>query len=61
MRDRPAARDAIHALFAEVLAGAGARAVDVAGVGAVREARALEAVSEALGDRRAPTRPAAPS
>ena len=60
VRDRPAAREAIHGLFVEALAAAGARAVDVSGSGAAREARAVEAVAEALGERRYATRPAAP-
>ncbi|HEY3350358.1 MAG TPA: ATP-binding protein [Thermoanaerobaculia bacterium] len=61
VRDRPGARDAIHALFEEALAAAGARTVRVSGAGAVRAIRASEAVTEALGDRRASTRPGAPS
>jgi NadR type nicotinamide-nucleotide adenylyltransferase len=49
VRDRPAAREEIHALFAEALAVSGARVVDVAGVGSGREALAAAAVREALG------------
>lgn len=49
VRDRPSARDAVHALFAAALAAAGARTVDVSGLGAAREARAADAVAEALG------------
>jgi NadR type nicotinamide-nucleotide adenylyltransferase len=49
VRDRPAARDAVHALFAEALAAAGARAVEVSGLGAAREERAARAVADALG------------
>ncbi|MDL2718189.1 MAG: ATP-binding protein [Acidobacteriota bacterium] len=48
MRDRPAARDEIHALFAAVLAAAGARVVDVTGRGSEREEMAAAAVAEAL-------------
>lgn len=44
VRDRPAAREAMHALFRAVLAEFGARVVDVAGVGAVRERSALAAM-----------------
>ncbi len=61
VRDRPAAREAVHALFVEALHAAGARAVVVSGAGTTREARAAEAVSEALGERRSATRPGAPS
>jgi len=49
VRDRPAAREEIHALFVAALAAAGARTIGVSGVGAAREARAAEAVAEALG------------
>jgi NadR type nicotinamide-nucleotide adenylyltransferase len=48
VRDRPEAREEIHALFATALAEAGLRAVDVAGRGAAREALAAAAVTEAL-------------
>lgn len=61
VRDRPGARDAVHALFAEALAAAGVRVAGISGAGAVREARAVEAVAEALRDRRASTRPGGPS
>jgi len=49
VRDRPQAREEIHALFAAALADAGARVVDVTGQGAGREARAEAAVAELLG------------
>ncbi len=48
VRDRPAAREEIHALFAAALAAAGARAVDVTGLGAAREALAAAAVDAFL-------------
>lgn len=48
VRDRPAAREEIHALFAAALAAAGARVADVSGVGATREERATEAVDAFL-------------
>lgn len=48
VRDRPAAREAIHALFAEALAASGARVVDVSGRGSAREAVAAAAVAELL-------------
>jgi NadR type nicotinamide-nucleotide adenylyltransferase len=48
VRDRPAARDAIHAFFAAALAAAGAKVVDVIGHGSEREALAAAAVSELL-------------
>jgi len=50
VRDRPEAREEIHALFASALEEAGVRVVDVAGRGAAREALATAAVAEALGD-----------
>jgi NadR type nicotinamide-nucleotide adenylyltransferase len=49
VRDRPAAREEIHALFAAALAAAGARVAHVSGLGAAREACAEAAVSELLG------------
>jgi NadR type nicotinamide-nucleotide adenylyltransferase len=51
VRDRPQAREEIHALFAAALADAGARVADVAGRGAEREARAEAAVAELLASR----------
>jgi len=48
VRDRPAARDEIHALFVAVLAAAGAKVVGVTGRGSEREALAAAAVSELL-------------
>ena len=60
VRDRPAAREEIHALFAAALAAAGARVVDVTGSGEVRETLAAAAVADLLGAR-APTRRGAPS
>ena len=48
VRDRPQAREEIHALFAAALADAGARVVDVTGQGVGREARAEAAVAELL-------------
>lgn len=48
VRDRPAAREEIHALFAATLAAAGARVVDVAGGGGAREALAAGAVDAFL-------------
>ena len=47
VRDRPAARAEIHALFAEALRQAGARVADVSGSGEARTRRAVTAV-EAL-------------
>jgi len=44
VRDRPAARGEIHALFAAALAASGARVVDVGGGGSAREALAAGAV-----------------
>ena len=49
VRDRPEAREEIHALFAAALAAAGARVVHVSGLGAAREACAEAACSELLG------------
>jgi NadR type nicotinamide-nucleotide adenylyltransferase len=51
VRDRPQAREEIHALFAAALADAGARVIDVTGQGAEREARAETAVAELLAPR----------
>jgi NadR type nicotinamide-nucleotide adenylyltransferase len=48
VRDRPAARAEIHALFAEALARTGARVVDVTEAGAERTARAAMAVEGLL-------------
>lgn len=48
VRDRPRARDEIHALFSAALVDAGARVVEVAGLGAGREARAGTAVADLL-------------
>jgi NadR type nicotinamide-nucleotide adenylyltransferase len=48
VRDRPAARGEIHALFAAALAAAGARVVDVGGGGRAREALAAGAVDAFL-------------
>jgi NadR type nicotinamide-nucleotide adenylyltransferase len=48
VRDRPAARGEIHALFAAALAAAGAKVVGVTGHGSEREALAAAAVSELL-------------
>jgi len=48
VRDRPAARAEIHALFAEALARAGARVVPVEGRGAEREDRAEDSVRRLL-------------
>jgi NadR type nicotinamide-nucleotide adenylyltransferase len=48
VRDRPAAREELHALFAAALAAAGARVVDVAGGGGAREALATGAVEALL-------------
>jgi len=45
VRDRPAAREEIHALFAAALSAAGARVADVTGLGPVREALAVAAVT----------------
>jgi nicotinamide riboside kinase len=49
VRDRPAAREEIHALFAAALSAAGARIAHVTGVGAAREAVAAAAVTDLLG------------
>ena len=49
VRDRPAAREEIHALFAAALSAAGARIAYVTGVGAAREAVAAAAVTDLLG------------
>ena len=51
VRDRPQAREEIHALFAAALADAGARVIDIAGQGAEREARAETAVAALLAPR----------
>jgi NadR type nicotinamide-nucleotide adenylyltransferase len=51
VRDRPQAREEIHALFAAALADAGARVIDVTGQGAEREARAETAVAALLAPR----------
>ena len=48
VRDRPAAREEIHVLFAEALRLAGARVVDVSGRGSAREALAAAAVATLL-------------
>lgn len=48
VRDRPAAREEIHALFLAALAASGARVAQVAGVGAERTARAAKAVEGLL-------------
>lgn len=48
VRDRPAARAEIHALFAEALARTGARVVDVTRTGEGRETRAASAVAELI-------------
>jgi NadR type nicotinamide-nucleotide adenylyltransferase len=48
VRDRPAAREAIHGLFADLLAAAGARVEHVKGAGPERPARAAEAVAALL-------------
>lgn len=48
VRDRPAARDEIHALFAAALAAADARVKDVTGAGGAREVLAAAAVAELL-------------
>jgi NadR type nicotinamide-nucleotide adenylyltransferase len=49
VRDRPAAREEIHALFAAALAAAGARVAPVAGPGPGREAVAAGAVEALVG------------
>ncbi|MCM3875234.1 MAG: ATP-binding protein [Thermoanaerobaculia bacterium] len=49
VRDRPAARAEIHALFTEALARTGTPVVDVTGTGEGRETRAGSAVAELLG------------
>jgi NadR type nicotinamide-nucleotide adenylyltransferase len=49
VRDRPAAREEIHDLFAAALSAAGAQIADVTGIGAAREAVAAAAVAELLG------------
>lgn len=46
VRDRPAAREEIHALFAAALSAAGARIAHVTGLGAAREAGAAAAVTD---------------
>jgi NadR type nicotinamide-nucleotide adenylyltransferase len=46
VRDRPEARDEIHALFADALDAAGARVANVRGAGPERLARAVEAVEK---------------
>ena len=43
-RDRPAARDALHQLFAEALAALGAHVVDITGDWTARSAQALAAI-----------------
>lgn len=48
VRDRPEAREKIHALFAAALVDAGARVAEVAGRGAEREAQAEAAVAGLL-------------
>jgi NadR type nicotinamide-nucleotide adenylyltransferase len=48
VRDRPEAREEIHALFVEALGAAGARVADVKGAGPERLARAVEAVEKLL-------------
>jgi nicotinamide riboside kinase len=48
VRDRPAAREEIHALFAAALDAAGARVADVSGSGEAREALAAAAVDAFL-------------
>jgi nicotinamide riboside kinase len=50
VRDRPAAREEIHALFAAALAAAGARVVEVTGRGSEREARAVAALDAFVGE-----------
>ena len=49
VRDRAAAREEIHVLFAEALRAADARVVDVTGLGPGREALAIAAVTHLLG------------
>jgi NadR type nicotinamide-nucleotide adenylyltransferase len=49
VRDRPAAREEIHTLFAASLSAASARVAHVTGLGAAREALATAAVAELLG------------
>jgi NadR type nicotinamide-nucleotide adenylyltransferase len=49
VRDRPAAREEIHRLFAAALGAAQARVVDVSGLGPAREALAAGAVTALLG------------
>ena len=51
VRDRPQAREEIHALFASALRDTGARVAEVAGRGVGREARAHAAVAELLASR----------
>jgi NadR type nicotinamide-nucleotide adenylyltransferase len=51
VRDRPQAREEIHALFRATLADAGARVLDVTGQGTEREARAETAVAQLLARR----------
>ena len=57
VRDRPGAREEIHALFEEALAASGARVAKVGGRGPEREARAAAAVAGLV----APIPRAAPS
>jgi NadR type nicotinamide-nucleotide adenylyltransferase len=49
-RDRPDARDAIHALFEDILESFGAHVADVRGSFAEREARAVEAIDSLMGE-----------
>ena len=49
VRDRPAAREEIHALFVAALRAANVRAVEIGGVGPAREALALAAVADRTG------------
>ena len=49
VRDRPAAREEIHALFAAALSAAGARIAHVTGLGAAREDVAAAAVTDRVG------------
>ncbi len=52
VRDRPdaEARSAVHRLFAETLAAAGARVVEIGGDWQAREAAAVAAVSAAMAE-----------